>query len=311
MSRTVTALYDTRAEAEAARQRLGSAVDLNQARIIDKDSASSGSGRGLNDVYMSHEDRHAYGEGIKRGGFLLCAEVGSHEDAEKIVRILEETSSVDLDERQQSWKSEGWAPYSGHAGTGTGMAGGAAMGTGSSSGTSFASQGGAAERGATVQEEHIPIVEEELRVGKRVVERGGARVRTYVREVPVHEQVTLREEHVEVERRPVNQPLSGKDLTGDLLQDRTIEMRETAEEAVVQKVAQVREEVVVRKTAEEHVEQIDDTVRHTEVEVEEGRGQGDKSAFGGFDGQRGTAGSSGTAGSTSTSGSEFERNNSR
>jgi hypothetical protein len=50
-----------------------------------------------------------------------------------------------------------------------------------------------------------------------------------------------------------------------------------AEEAVVQKVAQVREEVVVSKTLEQRTEQIDDTVRKTEVEVDEGKSG---SAFG-------------------------------
>jgi stress response protein YsnF len=65
-------------------------------------------------------------------------------------------------------------------------------------------QTGSQEHGRVVQEEHIPLVEEELRVGKREVNRGGARVRSYVREVPVHEQVSLREEHVDVERRPVS-----------------------------------------------------------------------------------------------------------
>jgi stress response protein YsnF len=116
------------------------------------------------------------------------------------------------------------------------------------------------------------------------VNRGGARVRSYVKEVPVHEQVTLREEHVSVERRPVTDTLSaGKLDTTDAFQERNIEMTETAEEAVVAKEARVKEELVVRKTAEEHVENIDDTVRRTEVDIDEGlRGSEDRSAFGSF-----------------------------
>lgn len=42
----------------------------------------------------------------------------------------------------------------------------------------------------------------------------------------------------------------------------------TGEEAVVGKTARVVEEVVVSKTADEHVEEVDDTVRRTEVEVD-------------------------------------------
>ena len=68
--------------------------------------------------------------------------------------------------------------------------------------------------------EKIDVVEEELVVGKREVNRGGVRVRSYVREVPVHEQVRLREEHVEIERRPVDRPVTDADR---LFQERTIE----------------------------------------------------------------------------------------
>jgi stress response protein YsnF len=58
---------------------------------------------------------------------------------------------------------------------------------------------------------------------------------------------------------------------GDVLQERTIELSETAEQAVVAKEARVTEEVVVRKNIGEHSERIDDTVRHTEVEIQDDR----------------------------------------
>ena len=57
--------------------------------------------------------------------------------------------------------------------------------------------------------EAIPIVEEQLRVGKRQVAGGRVRVRSYVVETPVQEQVTLRDETVRVERRPVDRPAHG------------------------------------------------------------------------------------------------------
>ncbi len=103
----------------------------------------------------------------------------------------------------------------------------------------------------------------------------------------MHEQVTLREEHVSVERRPIDERISAQDLnSGDLLRERNIEMTETAEEAVVAKEARVREELVVRKTASERTEEIEDTVRHTEVDVDQGLTQGqDRSAFGSFGGE--------------------------
>jgi uncharacterized protein (TIGR02271 family) len=87
----------------------------------------------------------------------------------------------------------------------------------------------------------------------------------------VEERVALREEHVNVERRPVDRPVAAGD--DDAFRERTVEATESAEEAVVSKEARVTEEVVVRKQAEERTETVSDTVRRTEVEVEDERGR--------------------------------------
>jgi len=113
----------------------------------------------------------------------------------------------------------------------------------------------------------IPIVEEQLTVGKRQVEHGGVRVLTRVTETPVQEQVTLREEHVTVDRRPVDRVVSEADRAN--FSDRTIDVTTTAEEAVVSKQARVVEEVVIGKEASQRTETVQDTVRRTEVDVEE------------------------------------------
>jgi uncharacterized protein (TIGR02271 family) len=119
----------------------------------------------------------------------------------------------------------------------------------------------------------FPVVEERLRIGKREVNRGSVRVRSYIVEEPVHEEVRLREEHVAVERRPVDAPArsASKGSSDDLFRERTIEMTETSEQAVVGKETRVTEEVRVSKTANERVERIDDTVRHTKVDVDDSR----------------------------------------
>ena len=131
--------------------------------------------------------------------------------------------------------------------------------------TSLASTEDTANADATGRS--IPIVEENLEVGKRDVERGGVRVYRRIVELPVDQSVTLREEHVRVERHPVDRPVTDADLA--LQGDRVIELTETAEIPVVSKSAHVIEEVIVGKEASQHVEHIHDTVRHTEVEVEE------------------------------------------
>jgi uncharacterized protein (TIGR02271 family) len=112
----------------------------------------------------------------------------------------------------------------------------------------------------------IPVVEEELQVGKREVERGGVRVESRVEEKPVTAEVQLREERVHVERRPVDRPLTDAD---NAFREGTLEVTERAEEAVVGKTARVVEEVVVGKQVEEHTETIRDTVRRTDVDVQE------------------------------------------
>jgi stress response protein YsnF len=130
---------------------------------------------------------------------------------------------------------------------------------------------GAEERGETVQE-----VEEELAVGKRKVATGGVRVTTSVSETPVEEAVTLREERVEAERKPASRKLSPEEAEA-AFENKTVEMMGTSEEATVRKEARVVGEVAVGKQVEERQETVKDTVRRTEVEVEEVGAKGRKS----------------------------------
>jgi len=155
---------------------------------------------------------------------------------------------------------------------------GSLQGTASLQGSNDASLGGTAITGGSMQRDMsqssssdsgshaIPVVQEELKVGKREVQRGGVRVFSRVVETPVDQSIGLREEHVSVERRPVDQPISTADATA--FKEQSIELRETAEEAVVQKSARVVEEVLVGKEVSQRQENIHDTVRHTEVQVE-------------------------------------------
>ena len=92
-------------------------------------------------------------------------------------------------------------------------------------------------------------------------------MRTYVQEVPVEERVRLRDEHVTVMRNPVNRVVSGSEADA-LFQERDISVRETDEEAVISKEAVITEEVVVGKEVTEHEEVVQDTVRKTQVDVD-------------------------------------------
>ena len=112
----------------------------------------------------------------------------------------------------------------------------------------------------------LPIIEEQLRIGKRTVESGATRVRTNVTEKPVEETVNLREEHVTVERRPVDRAVGN---APNAFQEGTIEVTEMAEVPVVSKEARVVEEVVVGKEVTEHTETVRETVKRTDVDVDE------------------------------------------
>jgi uncharacterized protein (TIGR02271 family) len=128
----------------------------------------------------------------------------------------------------------------------------------------------------------IPVVDEELQVGKRRTLRGGVRVYSRVVERPVEESIDLSEDHVRVERRPVDRPVTDADLRNR--EGNVIEVQEYAEEAVVAKTARVVEEVVVGKETTHRTENVRDSVRHTEVEVEQLSGnQGASGSTAGYD----------------------------
>ncbi len=286
-NRTITALFDSRAEAEQAVQALVSEVGLDRSAVrVDLSSeattttgaaASSHEDRGffasLKDLFVPDEDRHAYAEGMRRGGVLVSAQV---DDAriDRAMDVLEQHGAADLDEREAEWRRSGWTGHAGTAAAGTGATLGA-VSDGNSTGAASARTTTAT--GAVQGGEAIPITEERLTVGKREVNRGRVRVRSYIVETPVQEQVALRQEHVDVERRPVDRPVAAGD---DAFRERTVEATESAEEAVVAKEARITEEVVVRKTAEEQTQTVQDTVRRTEVEVEDERRQAGTSTGG-------------------------------
>ena len=113
----------------------------------------------------------------------------------------------------------------------------------------------------------VPVVEEELHVGKRKVEKGGVKVKKTVTETPVEADVHLHEEHVKVKRRAVDRPVTDADLGA--FQEGTIELKESAEEAVVSKQARVIEEVVLSKEGLDKKHTVRDKVRKTDVEVQD------------------------------------------
>jgi stress response protein YsnF len=114
----------------------------------------------------------------------------------------------------------------------------------------------------------VPIVEEELSVSKSKSANGGARVTSSVTETPVEETVSLKEETVKARRKDADRVLDEDEAEG-AFEEKTVEMMGTKEEAEVQKEARVVGEVELKKEARERHKTVSDTVRKTDVEVEE------------------------------------------
>ncbi len=207
----------------------------------------------------SSDEGGNYSEAVRRGGAVISVTVPESQ-VDAVVRIMNNSGAVDIDRRSQEWRKEGYSGYDANA-------------------QPYTSEEAARERGRYANRENataIPVVDEELQVGKRTVQRGGVRISSHVVDRPVEEQITLREEHVRVERRPANRNISDAELGN--LKDQTIEVTEMAEEPVISKRARVAEEIVVGKETTERTETVRDNVRSTDVRVEKmdgGRAESD------------------------------------
>ncbi|MBW8897484.1 MAG: DUF2382 domain-containing protein [Massilia sp.] len=233
-------------------------------------------------LFGSDNDEHVtrYSSVVSAGQHVLTLTTTSEPEVERAADVIERFGPVDIDERhdlQGDAASLGTSAY--QPGTSSSMAAGSMQSstqTGNLSGNLSDARTDSLQRDTSIDQTTgkaaIPVVQEDVKIGKRLVERGGVRVFSRVVETPVNETVNLREEHVNVERRPVDQPINPADVGA--FKDKTIELREKAEEAVVQKSARVVEEVVVGKQVSQRQQQVQDTVRHTEVEVQPLQGTG-------------------------------------
>ncbi|TKK69024.1 DUF2382 domain-containing protein [Ilyomonas limi] len=112
----------------------------------------------------------------------------------------------------------------------------------------------------------IPVIEENVEIGKQQVKTGGAYIKARIVEKPIEETVNLKEEHLNIDRKPVDRPANSTDF--DTFKEGVIEMEERAEIPVVNKEARVVEEININKEVSERTETVRDTVRKTEVDIE-------------------------------------------
>ena len=297
MSKTVVGLFSTAAQAQQAKQALVSqGIDSSDIHIVGKSGAGAGTGTetgaaGIGEKIGNYfrqltggdEEAHqGYSSGVQTGGAVVSATVPD-EQAQQVATLLHQQGARELQGGSQS--------YAGQT-SGSAYGTGAAATTGALAGATTGNYGNTTTGNlANTTGEVIPIVEEQLVVGKREVNQGGVRVYSHVVERPADAEILLREEHINVERTPVNRAATEADFLA--ASGPAIELNATAEEAVVGKAARVVEEVRVGKTSTEHAETIHDSVRKTEVEVEQIPGTATTTATSGLAGTT-TGGFAGT-----------------
>jgi stress response protein YsnF len=260
----LVAVYSSHEDAEQVRDRLiAFGIPATDIRLSSA-SAENSAGAALTEIVprerhhsfwdwlvgddVPEYDRNWYHTNLREGRTALSVLVRNAAEHEQVADIMEEFNPVHMDHGTET----STAP----------MSMGAEQGEYASAGSS--QMRAVAPERTTEGEQVIPVVKEELAVGKRASERR-YRIRTYVVETPVEKPVTLRDERVIVERRPA----SGAAPSGaDGLREREFEVTERHEEPIVEKRAREVEEVVVRREANERVETVRDTVRETKVDVD-------------------------------------------
>ncbi len=273
---TIVAVFDTAAHAAAAVQDLvGAGVPSNAITQHSSGTATgtaststsamgtgamstgtAGQGQGFWASLFGGEPEQGYDSSVydrsMQGGSTVVSVKAPEASMNQIMEILERHNPIDIDDRAATYGS-----------TLTGATAAPALATGASLATAKSATATPAVMADKAVGGTIQLAEESLAVGKRAVNRGTTRVRRYVVETPVEEQVTLHSERVVVDRRPVTGQVGG---TVDF-SDKVLEATETEEQAVVGKTSRIVEEVALRKEASDRTETVRDTVRRQEVEI--------------------------------------------
>ncbi len=258
MSHTVIGLFENKRSAQEALEQLvsrglnrdsidisndcagsSSAGSVNVSRTEDRDEDSIT--QFFNSLFGSTKQSTAYSDAARSCDSIVTVHARSIDEARSAADILDKCGAIDIDERASQY---GYTNESG----------------------SMESDRSRADMDRSDTARSIPVIEEQMHVGKRSVEGGGVRIRSRIVERPVEERLRLREEHVRVERRPVDRKATDADFAN--FKEGEMEITERSEKAVVSKEARVVEEINLNKEVTEREEKISDTVRSTKIDVD-------------------------------------------
>ena len=266
MTQTVIGFFNNSSEAEQAIQQLQSKniarqdIDIsygdtntstsNTTMGTDGTEEESGISKFFKNLFGDNkEDVEKYSNAAAKSSCIVTVHAKSEKEAEMAADILDDYGATNVDENADEDSTFSTAPAMSST-TGTTM-----------------------QAATSNTPESIKIIEEKLEVGKRDVQTGGMRLRSRIVERPVEEQLRLRQEKVSVARNTVDRPATEADFTA--FKEGAVEMIETAEVPVVSKQARVVEEISLGKEVTEKEETVRDTVRKTEVDIENIKGSDD------------------------------------
>ena len=279
MTHTVVGIFNTAEEARSAVDELvkrgfdRNNVDYARGSEWDdtddenRNDHESGISRFFRNLFDSKDESDRYSR-VAKNGCVVTVHTQSSEEADRARELLDDYGAVDVDEKDHEYNIQGnkmTSDYSNRPNRDVNDL--------NENNTMYNPQANRTSDDNYIKDikdnesRRMPVIEENLEVGKRVVETGGVRLRSRVIEKPVEETIRLREEHVNVERTKVDREATDADFND--LKDETIEVRERKEVPVVNKNAKVVEEVSVNKTVDHREETVRDQVRNKEVDVED------------------------------------------
>lgn len=252
MSVTLVGVFEEYNQAEAAQRKLEEAgigrqtMQLTRGQTgadagadrTDSDEKPGAISRFFSNLFGSGDSHDAahYSEAVRRGNPVLTVDLADEKRIDEVSRIMEGCGAVDVDERVEQWKSTGYSP-------------------------------GIADSQVAGGSQRMDAVQEDLKVGKRTIQKGGVRVHGRTVDTPVEEQVSLHDERAVIDRKKVDRPASEAE-TQSAFKDRDLDIHETTEEPVVSKSMRVTEEVNVGSRSSDRTETVRDTLRHTEIDVD-------------------------------------------
>lgn len=122
MTHTLAAVFETRAEANRAKDELihsgydRDAISVNDSGSvagtprINDDESILGSVKQMFSQLLGreHADRHVYAEALNRGHVVLTVATAGLEAADRAADIIEDFNPIDIDEHETMWRASGW-----------------------------------------------------------------------------------------------------------------------------------------------------------------------------------------------------------